>query len=472
MLLPMKAQESGRDVPYYNLEKDGGTWNNVTYTTPDGVVARDCFFCDGTYTYYLQYDGTPMKNQLTYHPDGEHIIYFNESGQEVFYGEHHIERGVCGELLNQESFFDPYGYMLRDEIVFNVLGNPNYYDYSGALVKNRQCTTQDGNIVIATASGALENNSFQYDAFGRIVFCHWNGMIAKGLITDGIFYYHMDEVDGHFKGCFPAEGYFEGAQPAIPDGYTENDIYGHCSSVFEMRILGDNEITKAITDWNSAKDTSYEYLENSAGTQYWRLSICKDALGNVRDNITGQTGTYMTLRGIQIGTDRNEVKRKYGIPSVSAEDGSWDWYMVGTYLNRYGHIDMWDQYIQVKYGIRFYYDDNGNVNEIVYQKYPPVDSATLDKAIREDIIDVESYYRFRDVLNVNIVLGEQITLDASKSMYATEGSTYQWCNGKEWTPIEGEVSNLRTIIAQKGKELCLITNPDGKQYEVVVNLIY
>ena len=30
--------------------------------------------------YYFKSDGTPMKDRLTYHPDGEHIIYLDANG--------------------------------------------------------------------------------------------------------------------------------------------------------------------------------------------------------------------------------------------------------------------------------------------------------------------------------------------------------------------------------------------------------
>ena len=29
-------------------------------------------------------DGSPMKDRLAYHPDGEHVIYFDQNGHEVF----------------------------------------------------------------------------------------------------------------------------------------------------------------------------------------------------------------------------------------------------------------------------------------------------------------------------------------------------------------------------------------------------
>ena len=67
---------SGRTVSYYSLIKDGGHWDGTRYYR-DNILMTDVFFYDGTYTYYLMSDGTPMRDRLTYHPDGEHIIYFN-----------------------------------------------------------------------------------------------------------------------------------------------------------------------------------------------------------------------------------------------------------------------------------------------------------------------------------------------------------------------------------------------------------
>ena len=68
--------------------------NNDFYQSGDGTMrcydangnmVKNNFKCDGTYTYYFQNDGTAMTDRLTYHPDGEHVIYFDENGQpEVF----------------------------------------------------------------------------------------------------------------------------------------------------------------------------------------------------------------------------------------------------------------------------------------------------------------------------------------------------------------------------------------------------
>jgi len=70
-------------LPYYDYTKSGGVWNGINYYLPNGIKVTDAFFFDGSYTYYLQSDGSPMKDRLTYHPDGNHIIYFDSNGHEV-----------------------------------------------------------------------------------------------------------------------------------------------------------------------------------------------------------------------------------------------------------------------------------------------------------------------------------------------------------------------------------------------------
>lgn len=110
------------------------------------------WYFDGKWTYYLQYDGTPMKDRLTYHPDGEHIIYLDANG-----------------AMEQQDLF-------------------------------RFANGRD--LGYANADGTLMHSGFSYDPYGRIVFFHWNGMIARGLISDGNIYYNMDGADGHYLGQF------------------------------------------------------------------------------------------------------------------------------------------------------------------------------------------------------------------------------------------------------------------------------
>lgn len=187
----------GRTVGYYSLPADGGSWTGTRYYKKDGSIARDVFFFDGTYTYYLMSDGSPMHDSLTYHPDGEHIIYFDASGHEVF-----TSFQYCSSV-GYTCYFDSNGYIYKDQITF--VGNSAYYlNANGALEQNGWFQFANGrDYGYANGDGTLMTNGFSYDPWGRVVFYHWNGMVARGLITDGAWYYQMDETDGHYVGQFP-----------------------------------------------------------------------------------------------------------------------------------------------------------------------------------------------------------------------------------------------------------------------------
>ena len=186
----------GRTVPHYDIRTNGGTWNGTHYYLSNGTLATQCFFCDGTYTYYLQNDGTPMTNRLTYHPDGEHVIYFDQSGHEAF-----DAFKYCKDV-GYTCYFNTYGYAYFDQITF--VGSKAYYlDATGKMQQNgwfRFANNVD--LGYANADGTLITNQFSYDRWDRELFFHWNGMVARGLITDGVWYYDMDKTDGHYLGQF------------------------------------------------------------------------------------------------------------------------------------------------------------------------------------------------------------------------------------------------------------------------------
>ena len=188
------AAEGGRTVPYYSLSKDGGSWDGSHYTKADGTLATDVFFFDGTYTYYLQRDGSPMKDKLTYHPDGEHIIYFDTEGHEVF-----TNFQYCPSV-EYTCYFDSQGYLYKDQITF--VGDKVYYlNANGKMEQNGWFGFANGrDYGFANQDGTLITTGWGYDPYGRTVFYHWNGMVARGLISDASYYYNMDETDGHYIG--------------------------------------------------------------------------------------------------------------------------------------------------------------------------------------------------------------------------------------------------------------------------------
>ena len=189
----------GRTVPFYSLSENGGNWDGNKYYLPDGTLVTDAFFFDGNYTYYLQADGTPMKDRLTYHPDGEHIIYLDENGHEAF------TNFVYCPSVGYICYFDSNGYLYKDQITF--VGDKTYYlNGNGALEQNGWFQFANGlDYGFANSDGTLVTTGFSYDPYGRVVFYHWNGMVARGLISDGVYYYSMDETDGHYLGQFPVQ---------------------------------------------------------------------------------------------------------------------------------------------------------------------------------------------------------------------------------------------------------------------------
>ena len=98
--------------------------------------------------------------------------------------------------------YDSLGYIYKDQITF--VGNKTYYLNGDGKMENsgwfRFANGRDYGY--ANSDGTLKTNQFSYDAWGRVVFYHWNGMVARGLITDGVYYYNMDETDGHYLGSF------------------------------------------------------------------------------------------------------------------------------------------------------------------------------------------------------------------------------------------------------------------------------
>ncbi len=182
---------AGRTVPYYNINTNGGKWTGTYYYLSNGKKVTDSFFCDGTYTYYLQYDGSPMKNRLTYHPDGVHIIYFDKDGHELF-----DQFQYCKDV-KYTCYFNTYGYAYFDVTTF-YNGKPYYLDSTGRMKQNEWFAFSNGvDLGYATADGSLKYSGFDTDPYGRTVYYNWNGVVAKGWINDGTMYYDMDLNDGH-----------------------------------------------------------------------------------------------------------------------------------------------------------------------------------------------------------------------------------------------------------------------------------
>ena len=199
----------GREVPHYNLTQDGGKFEvasdgKMRYYL-NGQVITDAFFCDGTYTYYLQKDGSPMTDRLTYHPDGEHLIYFDSNGHELF------DKFQYCKDVQYICYFNTYGYAYFDEVTY--VGDKAYYLNGTGKLENSgwfQFANQR-DYGYANEDGTLWTCGFACNPFGQIVYYNWNGRVARSLISDGTWYYEMDGTDGHLVGQFPVSGYSSGS---------------------------------------------------------------------------------------------------------------------------------------------------------------------------------------------------------------------------------------------------------------------
>ncbi|WP_330554326.1 hypothetical protein [Roseburia sp. 499] len=270
------AAEGGRTVPHYDITKVGGNWDGTHYTLPNGTLVTDAFFFDGAYTYYLQADGTPMKDKLTYHPDGEHIIYLDSYGHEVF-----TNFQYCPSV-GYTCYFDSNGYLYKDQITF-VGDNVYYLNANGAMEQNGWFQFANGmDYGYANWNGTLMNNGFSYDPWGRVVFYHWNGMVARGLITDGVTYYNMDTTDGHLIGSF--------IMPTTPTPAPAQPTHEHqWMPHYATRVVKeayDEEVTKTVTEY---EEHTFENGTNKDLTIAYR---------NDPDSATMSFGEWMRWNGI------------------------------------------------------------------------------------------------------------------------------------------------------------------------------
>lgn len=67
-----------------------------------------------------------MKDRLTYHPDGEHVIYFDSEGHDVFSDFARVKKSISGDNVNDLCFFDVYGYMYVDVVTNLTVPNGSY----------------------------------------------------------------------------------------------------------------------------------------------------------------------------------------------------------------------------------------------------------------------------------------------------------------------------------------------------------
>lgn len=282
--------------------------------------------------------------------------------------------------------------MYVDETAF-INDTPYYYNACGVMEKNGWFMFADGNFGYANSYGQLTHSTFGYNPCGQKVFFHWNGTVARGLISDGTYYYQMDDTDGHLVGAFPVDANAKmTAEPASGASIPLGD--------YDLYVLGENQITKNYPNHNFLTYANNKE-DKKADSQVW---IYRTADGGVSNSETHNGDSFVTNRGIKIGSSKKDVIAAYGNPNtannadvtgkcVNGKLENHDWispafselqgkepgaaeclkkataygdYQVNQVYDEQMKDDAFSYTYFVRSGIRFYYDENDTVIMIQY----------------------------------------------------------------------------------------------------------
>lgn len=303
---PTPSAPSGTKVATYNGDTfyQGSDGNLRCYDNSNQLVTNE-FKCDGTYTYYMQADGTPMKDRLTYHPDGEHIIYLDENGHEVF-----TNFQYCPSV-GYICYFYAQGYLYKDQITF--VGDKTYYlNGNGAMEQSGWFQFANGlDYGCANSDGILVTTGFSYDPYGRVVFIkdiifeingwnlratlaeYWNQLLESQKI-----YMLYEDRSKRIPRLWILRG---GSCGDVADWAGESLLYyseeecislsdEQCKEILEKRTVKDNEecsyeVVSAPLFMPWKEDHLYEMSLRMIDLSYYKEEVMEKLIGKDRDRI-------------------------------------------------------------------------------------------------------------------------------------------------------------------------------------------
>ena len=277
------TSEAAFDAPYYNINENGGSFNGSQYTLADGTTVTDAFFCDGTYTYFLQTDGTPMKDRLTYHPDGQadHVIYFDADGHECFDTFANVKKSIAGTDVDDLCYFGSLGYLYVNVITYNKAGTAIYYaNEYGVMERNGVFEVRSD----ATNYAALANG------------CKYGYANSDGTVKG--FYATYEEA---------AAGQSNGSNNGNADQQQgEWEYFGQITY-----DAAGNQIGRQVRDGN----TYYAYMNNGNGGEY---------LSNVLTEYYDANGEYYGYiqKNYDLKNDGTTYMNNY-YEKLTPETGNW-----------------------------------------------------------------------------------------------------------------------------------------------------
>ena len=134
-----------------------------------------------------------MKDRLTYHPDGVHVIYFDQYGHEVFSDYANVKKTISGDAVNDYCFFNVFGYLYVDVLTwdkngkellyanpYGVLERNGWFQFSNNVIwaDGTPCEGIAGQYGYGQESGYLLRNKSTKDWNGNPVYLQGNG-VAK-----------------------------------------------------------------------------------------------------------------------------------------------------------------------------------------------------------------------------------------------------------------------------------------------------
>ena len=391
------TSEAAFDAPYYNININGGSFNGSQYTLADGTTVTDAFFCDGTYTYFLQTDGTPMKDRLTYHPDGraDHVIYFDANGHECFDTFANVKTSIAGTAVDDLCYFGSEGFLYVNVITYNKAGTAIYYaNQYGVMERNGVFEVRSD----ATNYSALANG------------CKYGYANSDGTVKGFYVTYEEAVQAGNGSGNTNQQGSWE---------CYERITYDSSGNKFDRVLTDGNTVYRYATDLNGNESlymerTTYSdgyiektYEKGNDGTRY--LSTYLECREPVNDD-----WKYTFIHYDNAGQEKKSVVREYDGSKIVKEvskDSDIEDVTVYNYTNgkltsyitntvnsgthdingnvaRYRTVGEYDGNENLKRVINYYYNEIGVEVMSGYRDYSYITVAGKEVVARSDYYNV------------------------------------------------------------------------------------
>lgn len=247
------TSEAAFDAPYYNININGGAFDGNHYVLDNGTVVTNSFFCDGTYTYFLQADGTPMKDRLTYHPDGVQVIYFDAQGHECFDTFANVKMTIEGNAVDDLCYFGSTGNLYVNVITYNLEGTKIYYANPYGVMERNGVFQLDTNAVnySALANGCY----FGYaNSDGSVKGFYATYEEAAGLPASGNSQDTEEVVNAYWE--YFGEISYDAAGNQVSRSYNDGNVYYR----YETEN-GQEYLSSQYTDYVDANGKYCGYLD-------------------------------------------------------------------------------------------------------------------------------------------------------------------------------------------------------------------